>query len=134
MKESSPPKKIAGAGDDFRISAVRMYQGNMDERLSQPKRITSRFVGFNEESASTIDHTPYENMKKVVSQNKSSISTAADLTLSQRNFFTQDMIKKSQDKLPLRSLSGVKLEESKFTKIMHKKPLSGAAKQRAQTA
>jgi hypothetical protein len=67
LKDSSPAKKIAGTGDEFRMTAVRLYQGNMDDRLSQPKRITSRFVGFNEESASTLDHTPYENMKKFIS-------------------------------------------------------------------
>ena len=133
LNEISPPKKIAGTGDEFRITAVRQYQGTMDERLSQPKRIAHRFVGFNEDTASTIDHTPYENMKKVATFNKRSISTAADLTLSQKNFFTQDMIKRSQEKLPFRSLSGIKLGD-KFTKVVPKKPLSGAGKQRAQTA
>ena len=68
-------------------------------------------------------------MKKAatITQNKSSISTTADLTLSQKNFFTQDIIKKSQDKLPMRSLSGAKLAD-KFTKVVPKKALSGAGK------
>ena len=30
LKAVSPPKKIAGTGDEFRITAVRLYQGNMD--------------------------------------------------------------------------------------------------------
>ena len=49
-------------------------------------------------------------MKKAatITQNKSSISTTADLTLSQKNFFTQDMMKKSQGALPNRSTTGIK--------------------------
>ena len=78
--------------------------------MSQPKRKTNRFVGFNEDSMGTIDFTPYENMNKVANTtiNKSSISTAADVTQSQKQFFTQDMLKQSQQALPNRSQSGIK--------------------------
>lgn len=113
LNEVSPPKKVQGINDEFRITAIRFYQGNMDERLSQPKRVTNRFVGFNEDSMSTIDHTPYDNMKKIglnTTINKSSISTAADATQSQKNFFSQDMMKKSMQALPNRSQTGIKGE------------------------
>jgi hypothetical protein len=90
INEISPPKKIQGTNDEFRISAIRFYQGNMDERLSQPKRVTSRFVGMNEDSANnTIDYTPYDNLKGTLTntfQAKSSMSTAPDS--NNKRFFT----------------------------------------------
>lgn len=47
--EVSPPKKIQGVDDQARQTAIRFYQENLDDRLSQPKRITNRFIGFNED-------------------------------------------------------------------------------------
>lgn len=87
--------------------------------MSQPKRVTNRFVGFNEDSIGTIDYSPYENMNKAANTtiNKSSISTAADVTQSQKNFFSQDMLKKSQKNLPTRSQSGIKGDQSLYTKV-----------------
>ena len=54
----------------------------MDERLSQPKRVTNRFIGFNEDAQNTIENSPYENTIKKANTtfNKRSMSTAADMT------------------------------------------------------
>lgn len=82
LNEISPPKKVQGSNDEMRLTAIRFYQGNMDDRLSQPKRVNNRFIGFNEDSLGTIDFAPYDNMKRVMTMtnNKSgSISTAADI-------------------------------------------------------
>ena len=58
----------------------------MDDRLSQPKRIANRFIGFNEESMENIHQFSPDQIdylkKAMTSNNKSTISTNADLTQS----------------------------------------------------
>lgn len=44
--DGSPAKKVQGTDEEARLSKIKFYQDGLDNRLSMPKRVTNRFIGF----------------------------------------------------------------------------------------
>ena len=44
--DGSPGPKVQGMNEEQRMSKIKFYQEGLDHRLSNPKRVTNRFIGF----------------------------------------------------------------------------------------